>query len=81
MKKFLFVLSSLFITPFLLNAQSTFSDVVTLLNANCSNSGCHSSVFPQGGLDLSGTAQDVYLALINKNPINNTASGNGNATA
>jgi hypothetical protein len=59
------------------NAQSpsTYTGVYNLLQAQCLS--CHNAGTSSGGLDLSGTADAVYTALVNKAPTNTTAIAHG----
>jgi len=54
-----------------------FPRVYNILQANCTASGCHASISPQSGLDLSGSMTDVYNAIVNIDPTNVTASNKG----
>ena len=56
--------------------QSTYQTVYTILQSNCTTSGCHTSANPQG-IDFSGTQAQVYANLINVIPTNVTAASTG----
>ena len=67
---------SVLITIFLLQssfAQTTFNRVYTILQTNCVGT-CHNTSNHLGNLDLSGTEQAVYAALVNVPPNNATAA-------
>ncbi|HLP19283.1 MAG TPA: hypothetical protein VK174_03245, partial [Chitinophagales bacterium] len=58
------------------NAQSTFSQVRNLLQANCAGSGCHGAGAPT--FDVTASESDLYNALVNVNPSNPAAAAKGN---
>lgn len=70
------ILTILLSTPNFLIAQSTFDEVYTILQTNCAVSGCHDAT-ASGNMDLSGTKQDVYAALVGVTPDNSVAAFNG----
>jgi hypothetical protein len=74
--KILYTTSALLIAVFSSYAQSTFQQVHTLLQANCTV-GCHSGGSPSGQLNLSGTEMDVWTELVNTNPVNPEANSKG----
>lgn len=49
--------------------NTTFSEVYSILQANCTV-GCHSGSSPSANLDLGGTEQEVYDAIVNVDPVN-----------
>lgn len=49
--------------------QTTFSQVHSILQANCTI-GCHSGSSPAANLNLSGTEQEVYDAIVDVDPVN-----------
>ena len=57
-------------------SQSTFNRVYTILQTNCVGS-CHNTATPSGNLNLSGTEQAVYAALVNVTPANAAAAAKG----
>ncbi|HXH18494.1 MAG TPA: T9SS type A sorting domain-containing protein [Chitinophagales bacterium] len=57
-------------------AQSTFSRIYTLLQSNCSASGCHGGTNPQV-FDVSGTLTDVYNRIVGANCANPAAAAKG----
>jgi len=76
MKKIYFLALSFF--AFVnINAQTTISRVHTILQSNCAAT-CHSSANHAGNLNLSGTEQDLYNALVNVTPANAAAAALGN---
>jgi len=58
-------------------SQTTFNRVYTILQTNCVGS-CHNTATHSGNLDLSGTEQAVYNALVNVTPNNAAAAAKGN---
>ena len=73
-------LSALILLSFPINAQNaTFSDLYDLMQNKCIS--CHGGTNPQGELDLSGSKDEVYDALVNVNPINTSALNMGNKLA
>jgi len=58
-------------------AQSTFSRVHQILQANCTSSGCHGSDNTQV-FDLSGSQTDMYNALVDVAAINEIAASKNN---
>lgn len=74
--KILYTISTLLIVTFSSFAQSTFQQVHTLLQANCTV-GCHSGVSPSAQLNLSGTETDVWNELVNISPVNPEAISKG----
>jgi hypothetical protein len=66
------------VQPNSLRAQtSTLQDVQAVFNTSCTFSSCHDASTPAAGLNLSGTAIDIYNALVNQDPINPQAAGKG----
>jgi hypothetical protein len=67
-----------FFVAFLSNAfsQSTYQTVYSILQSNCTTSGCHTTANPQG-IDLSGSQAQVYANLVGVVPTNSTAAGAG----
>lgn len=57
-------------------AQSAFDRVYSILQTNCTAS-CHNSVNRAGSLDLSGSKNDVFNALVNVGPANTAAAAKG----
>lgn len=57
------------------HAQSTWNNVYTVLQAKCSS--CHNSAVASGGLNLSGTAAEVYDQLVEVTPDNAAAAAKG----
>src|SRR5688572_5639690 len=55
------------------NAQSTFTRVHQILQANCTSSGCHGSDNTQV-FDLSGSQTDMYNAIVGTAATNTTAA-------
>ena len=53
-------------------SQTTFNRVYTILQTNCTNPSCHDNS-AAGGLNLTGTENDVYNALVNVTPTNASA--------
>ncbi|MCG3166164.1 MAG: hypothetical protein POELPBGB_01940 [Bacteroidia bacterium] len=74
--KILYATIALLLTVFSSFAQSTFQQVHSLLQANCTV-GCHSGGSPSGQLNLSGTETDVWNELVNTNPVNPEANSKG----
>lgn len=70
-KFYLATVSSIFALLCYIPAQSqtTFSQIHGIFQANCTV-GCHSGSSPSANLDLSGTEQEVYDALVNVDPVN-----------
>lgn len=58
------------------NAQSTFSQITSLFQANCTV-GCHNSSDNSGNLNLTGTDQEIYSRLVNADPTNPAAQAAG----
>jgi hypothetical protein len=58
-------------------SQTTLQDVQVLLNTNCTFSSCHDATSPAAGLNLSGSATEIYDALVNQTPTNPAAAGKG----
>lgn len=69
MKKALVLLLSLIAITQLSNAQSTYQEVYSIFQANCTV-GCHSGATPSANLNLGGSEADVYQALVNADPVN-----------
>lgn len=69
---------ALFAMVYTLNvgAQTTFNRVYTILQSHCVT-GCHNSVNNSGSLNLSGTEQAVYAALVNVTPSSAGAAARG----
>jgi hypothetical protein len=61
-----------------LQAQNTYDGVYHLFQTKCVS--CHGGATPAGGLDLSGTANAVYAAIVNHTPVNTTAATRGDKT-
>ncbi len=57
-------------------AQSTFNRVYTILQSHCV-AGCHNATDNAGSLNLNGTEQAVYAALVNVTPSNPAAAAQG----
>lgn len=70
------LLSILFFAFIKADAQSTFSQVTALFQANCTV-GCHNSSDNSGNLNLTGTDQEIYNRLVNVNPTNPAAQAAG----
>ena len=60
-----------------IQAQSTFSKVHQILQANCSGSACHSGSSPQV-FSVDGTEADVYNAIVGVEGLNPAAKAKGN---
>lgn len=73
----LFVLAAILLSVNTVSAQSTFSRVHEILQANCTTSGCHGSDNTQV-FDVSGSAQDVYTAIVGVAATNATAASKNN---
>ncbi len=58
------------------NAQDTWQQVYTILNTNCTGSGCHGGGRPD--FDVTAPSADLYDALVGIAPANPTAAGKGN---
>ncbi len=72
-KNLIIVLSFFYLTA---NAQSTFSEVITVLENNgCSNGYCHGG--GAGGFSLSGSEQEIYDNLVGVVPTNEAAASRG----
>ncbi len=64
--------------PRVMQAQSsTLGDIQLLFNGSCTFSSCHDASSPAANLDLSGSASDIYNALVGQNPVNPSALGKG----
>lgn len=76
MNKYLpfFILSV--VSNLIYSQASTFDRVYSMLQSNCA-AYCHNPGVPTGGLDLTGTKQDVYNSLVNVTPSNVTAAAAG----
>lgn len=61
---------------FTVSAQSNLETITTILQTHCTT-GCHSGGSPSGNLDLSGTAGDVYMAIVGTTPTNPAAASAG----
>lgn len=76
----LIIISLLFFTQGV--SQSTYDEVYTVFQSNCTNSGCHNNTDKAAGLDLEGSGSspkaEVYANLIDINPNDTTASANHN---
>ena len=59
-----------------LSAQTTFDDIRLLFTSNCVTY-CHTGGSPAGNMDLSGSATDVYNALVDAVPQNANAAARG----
>ena len=59
------------------NAQDTFDEVYSILQANCASSGCHGGASPVA-FDLGSSKTATYNALINVTPLNPAAAAKGN---
>jgi hypothetical protein len=59
------------------NAQSTFSQINSLLQLKCTQ-GCHSAQSNAGNLNLTGTDAEVYSRIVNVNPTNPAALAKNN---
>ena len=70
------LLSLLFLGLGKTNAQSTFSQITSLFQANCTV-GCHNSSDNSGNLNLTGTDQEIYNRLVNVDPTNPAAQAAG----
>ena len=70
----LVLLFSLVIRGF--STQTTYQTVYSILQSNCTSSGCHTGSNVQG-IDLSGTPQQVYANLVGVVPTNGAAAGSG----
>ncbi len=57
------------------NAQDTYPQIYQLMQAKCAS--CHSGDVPAGQLDLSGSEQEVYNALVGTFPVNPSAANKG----
>ena len=66
----------LFVCAGSISASGTFTTVYSLLQANCSASGCHGGINPVA-FSLDGTEDDVYNALINADVTNAYAAKKG----
>lgn len=75
MKKFYFLLITTLVTSTLF-AQSTFEQVKSIFQANCTV-GCHNSTTQAAQLVLQGTNSEVYQELVNVNPLNPEALSKG----
>jgi len=69
------LLALLFFNSVHSNAQSTWNDVYTILNTNCSNAGCHAGL---SNFDFSLSSDEVYNNLYNISPSNVAAANKGN---
>jgi hypothetical protein len=67
----------LFIIPIIVKSQSTLSRVHTILQTNCSGSGCHGGSNPLL-FDVSGTANDFYDDVVGIAATNPAAAAKGN---
>lgn len=67
----------LFFTFSISHAQTTWSEVQTVLQTNCAGSGCHSGTSPVA-FDVLAPAADLYAALAETDPLNSTALAKGN---
>ena len=56
-------------------AQTTFTNVYNIFQANCTS--CHGAVTPAAGLDLSASSASVYTSIVNANPTNAAALAKG----
>ncbi|HXH20215.1 MAG TPA: T9SS type A sorting domain-containing protein [Chitinophagales bacterium] len=61
----------------LISAQGTFTTVYSLLQSNCSASGCHGGATP-AIFSVDGSETDVYNALVGVAASNSTAAAKGN---
>ncbi|NNC94990.1 MAG: T9SS type A sorting domain-containing protein [Chitinophagales bacterium] len=77
MKSTFTLIFSLFAVISTVTAQSTFSEVYTILQSNCATPYCHSGGNPSADLDFSGSQNDVYQELVNVTPQNSTAAAIG----
>ena len=69
----------LFLT-FQINAQNaTFTDLYDIMQNKCAS--CHGGANPAANLNLSGSKDDVYNALVDVNPTNTSALNMGNKLA
>lgn len=59
-----------------LTAIDTFERVRTIVQAKCTN-GCHNTANPSGLLNLTGSSNEVYNALVNSTPTNPAAQNKG----
>ena len=75
-KSFLLTVVVVLFSFSLVSAQSTWSHVYNSLQTNCI--GCHGGGAPQGNLDLSGSSNAVYNALVGQAPTNPAAAAKGN---
>ncbi len=64
------------ITPGTTAAQSTYSRLYSILQSNCTASGCHGASDTQV-FDVSGSQTDVYNALVEVNATNEVAAAKG----
>ena len=65
-----FVLQAAFVS-----AQTTYSQVYSIFQANCIT--CHDNSSPAGGLNLSAASATVYTSIVNANPANPAALARG----
>lgn len=71
-----FVVAILCISAGKVRAQSTFTEVVNIFQTNCTF-GCHFGPPGAGNLNLAGSPEDVYNALVNVVPDNDSAAAKG----
>jgi len=57
-------------------SQTTYQTVYSILQSNCTTSGCHTTANPQG-IDLSGSQAQVYANLVGVVPTNTAAASAG----
>lgn len=81
MKKFYPIFGLILLTGFVqINAQSTFSEILTIFeNKGCASAYCHGGDpgSGAGGLSLAGSETDIYNNLFEADPTNEVASARG----
>lgn len=76
--KYTFTIAAVFATVGVVTAQSTFSSVNDIFQANCTV-GCHNAASPSGNLilDTDGDLSALYATLVNVTPTNPAAASKG----
>jgi hypothetical protein len=76
-KILIFIVSSVTVIFQPAKGQNTFSDVYSILQSNCSTSGCHGGASPIS-FSVDGSEADVYDAIVGVNVSNTAAMAKGN---